>query len=214
VLLGLKAWPAALRKPLLVSSGLTLAALALYIRPERVDFSAGGPAIFVFATGIACAAGMPRQAAAFAGAYAYGFTPGLVLSLAAQLLGCSIDFYWARSAAQDWTQRRLGRKLARLDRFVSNNPFATTLMFRLLPLGSNVALNLFAGLSGMSASRFFAATALGYLPQSIIFALLGNGVRLQRTTQLELAAALFAFASLIGFSLARRPAQPTGEEPA
>jgi uncharacterized membrane protein YdjX (TVP38/TMEM64 family) len=51
---------------------------------------------------------------------------------------------------------------------------------------------------------FLAASALGYMPQTVIFALLGKGIRVDGAWQMGLAAALFVVSVVIGLWLLRR----------
>ena len=77
-------------------------------------------------------------------------------------------------------------------------------MLRLLPVGNNVLLNVAAGVSGVSAGWFLVGSAIGYLPQTIVFALLGGGTRFDRRLELALAAGLFLASALVGLALYRR----------
>ena len=165
--------------------------------------TAGGAATLVAAGAVLSAAGLPRQAVAFAGGYAFGFWPGAALSLVAQIAGCLIDFFAARTIARGWAMRRLRGRMAQIDQFLAANPFAATLTLRLLPVGNNMALNLLAGLSGMNIRPFLAATLLGYLPQTVVFALAGSGVQVGRTYQIALGAALFLASAALGYGLLR-----------
>ncbi|HEY8613174.1 MAG TPA: VTT domain-containing protein, partial [Roseomonas sp.] len=139
-----------------------------------------GEALFLAIGTAAAAAGMPRQAVAFLGGYAFGAALGTALALLAQLLGCALSFSWARLVGRDWAARRLegrfGRRLRPLHDRLAASPFGATLALRLLPVGNNLALNLLAGLSGLRLAPFLAASALGYLPQTLVFVLLGDGV--------------------------------------
>ena len=83
---------------------------------------------------------------AFAGGTAFGALAGTQLSIAATVLGCATSFFYARLVGRDWARRRLSGRLARVDRFLAENPFTATLTLRLLPVGNNLALNLLAGL--------------------------------------------------------------------
>jgi uncharacterized membrane protein YdjX (TVP38/TMEM64 family) len=163
--------------------------------------TAGGAATLVTAGALLCAAGVPRQAVAFAGGYAFGLWPGAALSMLAQLLGCIADFAIARTSGRAWATRRLRGRLARIDRFLAANPFTATLTLRLLPVGNNLALNLLAGLSGMPVAPFLAATLIGYVPQTIVFALAGSGVHVDHTSQVALGALLFLVSAVLGFVL-------------
>jgi len=205
---------ALLRKPALLLAGLIAAGLAMRLLPAyagglalAAELPARGPRSFLallLGGAALCAVGVPRQAVAFACGYEYGAWGGAALALAAQTLGCAADFVWARAVAQDWARRRLGTRWGKLDRFLADNPFTATLTLRLLPVGNNLATNLLAGVSAVAAMPFLVASALGYLPQTVIFALIAAGVRVDREAQLGLGVALFVLSGLGGALLLRR----------
>lgn len=187
--------------------GLLLAGLAIRSGFGRQALDAPaqlGPLAFVVVAGMACALGVPRQVAAYAAGLGFGLWGGVVVAMLAQLIGCALDFVWARAVARDWAMRRIRGRLARMDAVLRRHPFTTTLTLRLLPVGSNVLLNLLAGVSAVAAGPFLAASALGYLPQTLVFVLLGSGVRVGQGVQIGLAVALFAVASVAGLWLLRR----------
>ncbi len=202
-------------RPALLLLGLVLAGLALrYLGLDAGIAAAGqrGPLAFVaIATG-ACALGVPRQVVAYSGGLAFGFWPGASLALLAEVLGCMGNFYWARWAARAWAVRWLARspggRLERLSRFLGANAFAATLTLRLLPVGNNLLLNLLAGVSGVAAGPFLTASALGYVPQTAVFALLGGGVRVSQAAQVAVAAVLLALSIALGLALARKRPVP------
>lgn len=202
-------------RPALLLLGLVAAGLAL----RRLGLDDGiaaagqhGPFAFVALATAACAVGVPRQVVAYAGGLAFGFWPGSALALLAEILGCIGDFYWARWVAWAWAARWLARggtgRLDRLGRFLRANAFAATLTLRLLPVGNNLLLNLLAGVSGVAAGPFLAASALGYVPQTAVFALLGGGVRVSAGTQVAVAGTLLALSIALGLLLARRRPVP------
>ena len=162
-----------------------------------------GVAAFVVAGALLTALGLPRQLVAFAGGYTFGAWFGVALALAAQMMGCGLDFWWARTVARDWARRHLGNRLARLDRWLASRPFVATLTLRLLPVGNNLALNLMAGVSGLRAAPFLAASLVGYAPQTAVFALTGSGVHVNRLVQLGLGGALFIVSAGLGWFLLR-----------
>ncbi len=205
-------------RPFLLLAGLVLAGLALHALPEggasklleqlSAEPSASSAAMLVVIGSLLCAVGVPRQIVAYAAAYAFGFWMGAALSLAAQMVGCVADFYWARLVGRKWARekmaRRWGGRLARMDDFLTANPFTATVILRLLPVGNNLAVNLLAGVSGVAAAAFMVGSAIGYVPQTVIFALLGGGARVDRATQIVVAVALFAASALAGVVLLRR----------
>ncbi|MGX9962203.1 TVP38/TMEM64 family protein [Roseomonas sp. F4] len=167
-----------------------------------------GELIFVLAGAALTAAGVPRQSIAFLGGYGFGALLGTALGLLAQLLGCAATYYWARLLGRGWAERRMagrfGHRLRPLRDTLRAQPFAATLALRLLPVGNNLALNLLGGMAGLAAGPFLAGSALGYLPQTVVFALLGKGIRVEGAWQLGLAAALLAVSFGLGLWLLRR----------
>lgn len=167
-----------------------------------------GELVFVLAGAAMTAAGVPRQAVAFLGGYAFGVMIGTVLGLVAQLIGCAASYGFARLLGREWAERRLrgrfGKRLRPLRDVLAASPFEATLALRLLPVGNNLALNLLAGMAALQAGPFLLGSALGYLPQTLIFALLGKGIRVDGAWQLALAGVLLAVSGAIGFWLLRR----------
>jgi uncharacterized membrane protein YdjX (TVP38/TMEM64 family) len=167
-----------------------------------------GQALFLVLAAAAGAAGLPRQVISFAAGYAFGPWLGIALAFAAQMIGCAMDFAWARLLAREWTRAwlagRLGGRLARLETFLARNPFTATLTVRLIPAGSNVGFTLLAGVSSVRPLPFLAGSALGYLPQTVIFALIGGGARVDGWVQIGLGAGLLTAATALGLYLFRR----------
>ena len=208
----------ALGKLLLLAAGLVVAGLLLrwagaVLGTEWVDRNIRGQglwgeAIFLLVGTVATAVGAPRQGVAFLGGYAFGAVAGSGLALAGQLLGCALSFGWARLVGRGWAERRLagrfGRRLRPLRDALAASPFEATLALRLLPVGNNLALNLLAGMASIPLLPFLAASAFGYLPQTLVFALLGKGVRVDGAWQLGLSAVLLLGSVGIGFWLLRR----------
>ncbi|WP_424810413.1 TVP38/TMEM64 family protein [Roseococcus sp. YIM B11640] len=208
----------ALLRALLMVMGLALAGLVLrvlgavpgtdWVDAHVRDQGILGETLFLAVGAAALAAGMPRQAVAFLGGYAFGASVGTALALVAQLLGCAIAFYWARAVGRAWAERRLagrfGKQLRPIVGILRENPFGAALALRLFPVGNNLALNLLAGMSGIAAAPFFLASAIGYVPQTIVFALLGKGVRVDGTWQLALSGVLLLGSIGLGIWLMRR----------
>lgn len=193
--------------------GFTWARLSNGLSPT--DFAAlvlrqgaWGPWLFLGLASLTVAVGLPRQAVAFAGAYCFGFWTGFALGLAASVVSAALGFGWARGVGRTTVQRVIAGRLARIDRFLGENPFHASLVLRLLPIGNNVLINIVAGISGMSAIRFLLGSAIGYIPQTIIFALVGTGTRLGLASELGLTIGLFAASAVLGLALLRRHVGP------
>ncbi len=199
-------------KPALLVIGLTGGALALRLLPfgdilkshAHSHADARDIGLFVGLGALACAVGMPRQIVAFAAGYAWGVTIGASMALVAQVIGCAADLFWARWIARDFVQARLRGRALRLDRLLTTGPFISALTLRLMPVGNNLLLNLLAGVSAVPARGFLLGSAAGFIPQTVIFALLGSGSRIARATQIEIGVALFVVSTLIGVVLLLR----------
>jgi uncharacterized membrane protein YdjX (TVP38/TMEM64 family) len=77
-------------------------------------------------------------------------------------------------------------------------------LIRLLPVGSNVLTNLVAGVSSVPLLPFLAGSLVGYLPQTVIFVLLGSGIHVQPVWRTVVSVALFVVSGLLGVVLYRR----------
>ncbi len=208
----------ALGKLLLLAAGLLLLGVALrelggvpgtdwvdrYVRDDGIR----GELVFLAVGAAITAVGLPRQTIAFLGGYAFGAALGTALALAATLLGCVAAYCWARLLGREWAERRLagrfGHRLRPLRDVLADSPFGATLALRLLPVGNNLALNTLAGMAGLRTLPFLAGSAVGYLPQTLVFALLGKGIRVEGAWQLGLSVVLLAASMALGFWLMRR----------
>jgi len=197
----------------LVAAGWLLRTIGVAPGTELADrYLAGGglaaEAIFVLGGAVAAAIGVPRQAVAFVGGYAFGAAMGSGLGLLAQVAGAAAAFWWARLVGRGWAERRLagrfGPRIRPLRDALADSPFGATLALRLLPIGNNLALNLLAGMGGIAPGAFLAGSAVGFVPQTVVFALLGKGIRVDGAWQMALAVGLFIIAALIGWALLRR----------
>ena len=204
------AWRPALLLAGLVGAGLALRRLGLDGYVEQAGQA--GPLAFVGIAALACGFGVPRGVVAYAGGLAFGFWPGGGLALLAEGLACAGNFLGARLLARCWATRWLerhsGGRVDRLNLFLAARTFTATLTLRLLPVGSNLVLNLLAGVSGVAFGPFLAASVLGFVPQTAVFALLGGGVRVSQGMQVGLAAVLFAASIGLGVLLLRRRPVP------
>lgn len=163
-----------------------------------------GELLFLGVGAALTAVGFPRQAVAFFGGYAFGLGLGTGLAVTAAAGGCLLAFGYARLLGRAALRARFPERIRRLDAFLRDNTFSTTVLIRLLPVGSNLVTNLAAGVSGVRPGPFVAGSALGYLPQTAIFALLGSGLKIEPELRIAASAALFVLSGMIGLWLFRR----------
>jgi uncharacterized membrane protein YdjX (TVP38/TMEM64 family) len=164
----------------------------------------GGNALFIMIGALVIAIGLPRQGVCFLAGYAFGFIEGLLSSTLASMFGCIVTFSYARFMGRGFVARKFPERIARIDAFLAGNTFVMTLLIRLLPVGSNLVTNLAAGVAGVRPFPFFLGSILGYLPQSIVFALLGSGIQVDPVFRIGASVVLFVASGVMGVWLYRR----------
>lgn len=163
-----------------------------------------GLAFFMGATAFLTGIGMPRQLLAFLGGYAFGALGGTALALVGTTLGCAAGLFYARFFARKAIRSRWPGKVQAVDRFLRHNPFSMAMIIRFMPVGSNMLTNLAAGVSSAHAGTFILGSAVGYLPQTFIFALLGSGFAVETGWRVGISVVLFALSLWWGWLLYRR----------
>lgn len=162
-----------------------------------------GIAVFAAIGAAVIAVGTPRQLVCFLSGYVGGLVDGTALA-----------FGFMRWIARDWVRRRLGARARRVDDFLGRNPFTAMVLIRFLPVGNNLLTNLAAGVSAMPAGRFILGSAVGFLPQTVVFVLLGSGIRADPAQRIGLSVALLLASATLGVTLYRRTRAGSGAEPA
>jgi uncharacterized membrane protein YdjX (TVP38/TMEM64 family) len=163
-----------------------------------------GELLFIAVGGVATAVAVPRHIVSFLGGYAFGLALGTALALVATELGCVLAFFYARLIGRPLVAKRLGARVKRIEDFLAANPFSMTLLIRLLPVGNNFATCLAAGVSRVPARPFLLGSLLGYIPQTLVFALAGSGVEVGGRMRLVVAVLFFLVSGAIGIWLYRR----------
>jgi len=163
-----------------------------------------GEVIFIGLAALFAAVGMPRQIVSFLAGYAFGFVVGTALGLAATICACIITFCYARFLGRDFVAARFPGRVRRINEFLSKHPFTMTLLIRFLPAGSNLVTNLVAGVSSVRALPFFCGSGVGYIPQTVVFALIGSGVEVDTEVRIAMSLLLFVASAVLGVTLYRK----------
>ncbi len=177
------------------------------------NFANAGPQgvlLYLAVVAVFSTIGMPRQALAIAGGYAYGAVIGTLWVSLGLTIGCALGFFFARFFASNFVQRKFGNKLKHIEHFLSLSPFATAIAIRCFPTGNNAITNMLAGVTKIPAVSFIAGSCIGYLPQNIIFALLGSGIEVNTFWRTTIAAILFVASSAFGIYLFKHYRAKTG----
>lgn len=163
-----------------------------------------GEGLYLAVGAVAVALGLPRQAVSFGAAYAFGPWMGLGLALLSTLLGSLTTFYYARFIGRDALTRRFPDKIGRINAFLTGHEFTMAIILRLSPVSHNGTANVAAGVSGVRAVPFFAGSVIGFVPQTVVFALAGAGFQLDKAITWSLSAVLFVASTALGVWLWRR----------
>lgn len=109
-----------------------------------------------------------------------GFLFGLVLGAGAAVIGATIGatliFLLARTALGEPLLRRAGPRAIRLAKGFQADAFSYLLFLRLVPVFPFFLVNLVPAFAGVRLGPFVAATALGVIPASFVYAFAGTGL--------------------------------------
>ncbi len=156
----------------------------------------GGPLSLLGLAALLTAAGVPRQLPAALFGFLFGTLGGTLMGVLATTLGALLSYLVAGLLIGPARQVRFPARLLKFSGQLRANTFWATLSIRFLPVGSNLLTNLLAGALRVPPLPFLVASAIGYLPQTLIFALAGSGVG--RSNEIELLlGALLCLASLV-----------------
>jgi uncharacterized membrane protein YdjX (TVP38/TMEM64 family) len=109
-----------------------------------------------------------------------GFLFGLVIGASAAVIGATIGatliFLVARTALGEPLLRWAGPRACHLAKGFRDDAFSYLLFLRLVPAFPFFLVNLVPAFAGVKLMPFIAATALGVIPATLVFALAGTGL--------------------------------------
>jgi uncharacterized membrane protein YdjX (TVP38/TMEM64 family) len=108
------------------------------------------------------------------GGFLFGGLEGGLAAAVGCTLGSVVVFLAGRTAMGDLMRRRAGPTAARIEAGVRSNAFLYVVSLRLIPVMPFWLVNLASGLVEMPLRTFMAATLVGILPASLIYATLGS----------------------------------------
>lgn len=120
---------------------------------------------------------LPGAVPALASGALFGVGVGCVLSVIAATIGATVAFGVARRLRGEEVRRVTGRHGKRIERWLARRGFLLLLYARLIPVVPFNVLNYAAGLSSMSVRRYVAATAIGILPGTVAYVVVGSSAQ-------------------------------------
>ena len=106
----------------------------------------------------------------------FGGIVGALVSIVGATLGATALFLVAKTAFGEHLARRAGPLVERLAAGFRKDAFSYLLFLRLVPLFPFFLVNLVPALAGVRLVHFVAATALGIVPATFVFAFIGAGL--------------------------------------
>lgn len=121
---------------------------------------------------------IPSFLIAGANGLVFGVFDGILISWFGAMLGAAGTFYLARVLDEDFVKRfeQSSGLMKKVDEISQKYGAKVIFVGRLLPFVSFDFLSYAAGLSTMKAWQFFLATALGMIPGTVAYVLLGNEI--------------------------------------
>ena len=125
----------------------------------------------------AVVAPLPAFVPAQANGLLFGAFWGTLLTWSTAIIGALICFYMARSLGRPVVEKLVSRKaMNSADRFFAQYGNNSVLIARLIPLLSFSAISYAAGVTSISLRGYLWATAIGILPGTIVFCVLGQNM--------------------------------------
>ena len=158
---------------------LNLTPVGEYLNVEELqtvvsDTGAWAPLVFFGLAATLIFVGAPRLIFCALGGALFGFVEGLVLSQMATLLGSLGPFLFARWSAREWVTEKLSSfKIAR--EHLQNPSVMDVFLLRHIPIWG-VFINLLLGSNNVRLRTFLIGSFFGFLPQGIVFTLIGSGI--------------------------------------
>ncbi len=109
-----------------------------------------------------------------AGGFLFGAVAGTLFVNIGATIGATLAFLAARYMLRDWVEQRFGRWVGPIQEGFAKNAFSYLMTLRLIPLFPFFVVNLVSGLTRMNVGSYVAATALGIIPGSFVYAYAGR----------------------------------------
>ncbi|WP_448214013.1 TVP38/TMEM64 family protein [Colwellia sp. MEBiC06753] len=156
-----------------------------------------GYLLLLMTLSVATSIGLPRQLAAFSAGMLCGAVYGFFIALTATVFGCTLTAITARYLLANWLKRNFQQKAQVVHQFLASDTFIKALVIRILPLGSNFLTNIIAGATRIKLRPYVLGSAIGFIPQMVIFSLIGSGITIAKEQQQELTLSLLIIALIL-----------------
>jgi uncharacterized membrane protein YdjX (TVP38/TMEM64 family) len=136
-----------------------------------------GAAVAIFIGTYVLVAGLSLPGAVIltlAGGFVFGAGLATLFINVGATTGATLAFLAARYVLRDTVEHKFGARLGPIQEGFAKNAFSYLLTLRLIPLFPFFVVNLVSGLTRVSVGTYIAATALGIIPGSFVYAYAGR----------------------------------------
>jgi len=109
-----------------------------------------------------------------AGGFVFGGVSGTLFVNIGATTGATLAFLASRYLLRDWVEQKFGRWIEPVQQGFAKNAFSYLLTLRLIPLFPFFVVNLVSGLTRVTVGTYVAATAVGIIPGSFVYAYAGR----------------------------------------
>jgi uncharacterized membrane protein YdjX (TVP38/TMEM64 family) len=134
-------------------------------------------AVVIFIVVYATVTGLSLPGAAIltlAGGFLFGVIFGTLIVNVGATTGATLAFLTARYLLRDTVEQKFGKWLGPFQEGFAKNAFSYLMTLRLIPLFPFFVVNLVSGLTRVNVGTYTAATALGIIPGSFVYAYAGR----------------------------------------
>ena len=109
-----------------------------------------------------------------AGGFLFGALSATLFVNVGATIGATLAFLAARYVLRDTVEQKLGKWLGSFQEGFARNAFSYLLTLRLIPIFPFFAVNLVSGLTRVNVGTYVAATVIGIIPGSFVYAYAGR----------------------------------------
>ena len=114
--------------------------------------------------------------ATIVGGFLFGPVIGAGLAIVGATVGATVLFLAARYAFADYLRAKAGPAIRRMERGFNENALSYLLFLRLIPVFPFFLVNLAPAFLGVRLGTYVVATAIGIVPGTVVYALVGDGL--------------------------------------
>ena len=162
-----------------------------WVKTQIQDLGLYGPFLFILLSGVGTVMGVPRLLVSAIAGFVFELFPAVLIALSSTMVGCVISFYYSRFMGRSIIQDLLSLRMKNFENLLIEHDFLASIGVRALPISNNSIVNLLAGVTGVRPLHYFAGSAIGYLPLTIVVVLVGSGIQQDLSGRVLLSLALY-----------------------